>query len=308
MRLRQRLSDAETRSYPGSSLRARRAAVCRIEVWLATFVSRPRDLGWSRLDDVGRSSPQGGLDLERSQLGMLGLDQRGQAGDMGGGIAVPGADRLTMILPQDRDIDAPSEELGRRIRIEVVAPAVGRMVTGHAEHRGIERRVADPLHVVRSGHDYRSPEVRPIADFMEVHGRVTFARPQGQIDDVEFLIDGPLETGKKRRNLSRQTRTQHLDAGDRCRRGERVDDARACGAVTEDVAMSTRRHLHPSLGVDREFNATLRVDDTVECRVVGVDPTVDHRHSYARALSTAEDPFFAEIGKGDGLARQFEQS
>ena len=258
------------------------------------------DVDLGRLEDVGRRRPQGRLDLERSQLGVLRLHERGEPGDVRCRERVPRRDRRPAIEPRDLHIDAACEELGGGLGVRVEAQRVVRGVARDAGDRREERGVADAGDVVGRRDDERIAEVGAIAHLVERQRPILLRRAQREVDDVETLLDGPREPGVERGGGPGERRPEHADARDRGLRGQRVDDAGARGSVAEHVAVGAGSGDHRPVVADRHVDAALGVDAPLERRMGGVDPAVDDGHPHPGAGGPFERPVRGDL---DGRAQ-----
>ena len=228
---------------------------------------------------------------------MLAQDERAQPGHVRGREAVAGAAQRPASEPGDVDVEAPREELDRRVRVGVEGEGIVELVAADRDDAREAPREALDRHVVRRGDEHVPLEVRGVGERVKLVDVLLLRRRQAHVDDVEALGDRPLEPGDHHRSAARIAGSQDADADELALRSERSDDPGACGPVAAEVA-----------GVvvgDRDLVAVARDRDRAlhdaHQRMVELDPAVEHADARAGAGRAAEGPLARDpFGEGEG--------
>ena len=142
--------------------------------------------------------------------------------------------------PRDVDVQAAREELDRRRRVGVEDERVGVLVAADRDDAREPPGEALDRHVVRRGDEHRALEVGGVGELVQPVDVLLLRRRQAHVDDVEALLDRPLEPGEQHRRAAGVAGAEHADARQLALGRERADDPGARGAVAAEVARGRR--------------------------------------------------------------------
>ena len=167
---------------------------------------------------------------------MLAQDERAQAGDVRRCEAVAGCGDRLAAEPRYLDVQAAREELDRRARVCVKDEGIRVLVAADRDDACEPPREALHGHVVCGGDEHRPFEVRDVGELVQPLAVPPFRRRQAHVDDVETLLDRPLEPGEEDRRAAGVAGAEDANARELALRREQANDPRARGAVSAEIS------------------------------------------------------------------------
>ena len=168
---------------------------------------------------------------------------------------------------------------------------------GDREHACELARDRSLAFIVHCRDEEHSSVGREVDEIPEGLGPALARRRHAEADDVDALVDAPLDSECECSRASLQVVTEYADRDEFDSGCHLSDDRRARGSMAVQIVVRSRNEPHTGVGravtIDRHI-----VLDPADHRMLAIDPAVDHGDSYALPAGITVRP-----GSREGLGR-----